>query len=209
MNMPRGRSLLALSLLLGCWALALAPAASAQNLIANGDFATDLAGWDDIDAETWSSEDAAGDPASGSMLVNNSSGPNTGVYALQCIAVDGGQTYTFGASHFSAGTGTTGLARVDLRFWGSADCNTDDMTLHRIESGATGAWFDLEGGATAPDDAVSASVSLVAFKSTGQLFAPWTVAFDDVFVVVPEADAFAAGAAALGTLLALRGRRRS
>jgi hypothetical protein len=206
MNMPRGRSLLALSLLLGGFALVLAPAASAQNLVTNGDFATDLAEWDDIDAETWSSEDAAGDPASGSMLVNNSSGPNTGVYALQCIAVDAGQTYTFGASHLSEGTGTTGQARVDLRFWGSADCSADDLTLHRIESAATGDWFDLEGGATAPDDAVSASVSLVAFKSTGQLFAPWSVAFDDVFVVVPEADAFAASASALGALLVLRRR---
>jgi hypothetical protein len=190
-------------------ALAFAASARAQdNLVVNGDFATDLAGWDDIDVETWSPTDVAEDPESGSIQIPNASGPQSGVYAQQCIPVDPGETYTFGASSFASGDEVTGEARIDLRFWTSANCSTGDLTLHRLADDTIGEWIDQEDSAVAPQNAQSASLSLVAFKLTGNLFLPFTVNFDDAHVVVPEPAASAAALAALAALASVRSHRR-
>jgi hypothetical protein len=188
--------------------VSIAQAATAQNLVANGDFATDLAGWDDVDVETWQAADVAADPLSGSVLVPNASTGNTGAYVRQCIAVTAGETYTFGASHYGTGIEAAGKSRVDLRFWSSPTCTSGDLTLHRIESADADAWRALEGVGTAPVNAVAASVSLVAFKTSGPLYAPWFVAFDEAFLVVPEPGALAGGAGALVALVALAGMAR-
>lgn len=75
-----------------------------QNLVANGDFATGLGGWDFPDATpTWTSFDIHGAAGSGSAyFLNTQAASGIRQYVLkQCIPITQRGTYIFGASGFT------------------------------------------------------------------------------------------------------------
>lgn len=114
--------------LLAAAVASIACTAHAQNLLANGNFDTDLSEWNMPDATpSWSSLDVDASPASGSAyFVNTQADANARqVVLLQCIAITEPGVYVFGAAAYTptgqAGTGyLVGSYAVDLHH---ADCS--------------------------------------------------------------------------------------
>lgn len=113
---------------------ALAPnLAPTQNLLLNPGFDTDLANWDlflafDVTA-AWSATDEHGDPGSGSLRGNlpASGSFRTPIYAVQCIAVQGGTAYQFGGSVLlpAATTPDHAFATVFANLYAQPECTGD------------------------------------------------------------------------------------
>lgn len=204
------------SLLAIGWAIGCAGAAAAQNLIVDGTFDTPdslavLGSWDNISgAKVWSSLDVDDDPNSGSVAITNAGGGQTSVFISQCIPVVGGEIYTYGASHLSSGENATGRADVGILYYDAADCPQSGPLTFATTSGlATEVWSDLQGSLEAPANALSASLSLIAFKTGGTASDPWVVNFDDASVTLPEPGTASAGAAVLAALALQRRRVRA
>ena len=121
---------LALTLALGALLLALtAPAASAQNLVTNAGFDTNVDSWTTQGpfpggSLVWSPLDWAGNPSSGSGFETNdlaAAGLTTYRFST-CMVVPMG-TYEFGGHiRFPSGQGTTGRAYVGLLISGFSFC---------------------------------------------------------------------------------------
>jgi hypothetical protein len=153
--------------------LAGAPAAG-QNLLTNGTFDHDLAGWS-IFAETltpsWSPLDATGSAASGSLrVVNRAETDNFGyASATRCVPVVAGERYAArGSFHYPAGQPRVGAGAVFIFFMDDATCHGNFITIHADEAElAGGAWRVIgTGGQVAPAGALSASVSF-GFRKVG------------------------------------------
>ena len=163
-----------------------AGAASADNVLVNGGFASDVSGWTSPpDAfATWVASDATGSPTSGSAQVTSIAGQGgtiTGLY--QCVAAVPGTSYDFGArARVDAATGVT--AFVMLSFFSGAGCAGTELSRSSSDSPPIGSW-DLVGGkgATAPDGAASMRLLLAVQKAAagGQA----TALFDDAYLNVP------------------------
>lgn len=164
---------------------------AAQNLVANGRFDRDVAGWqaDAFATIAFVAEDAGGSPASGSALVRNvSPGPSNGAGVQQCIAgpaIREGTTYSWGgAVRNPAGQGRTGRAFVGLRWYASADCTGTPGSQPRNSTTTVGTWVRLAATSTAP--AGTRSVEFVAFPSKVEAGGQLDVLFDDLFFFVPQ-----------------------
>ena len=206
MATPRSAARCAVSLL----ALGFAGTAAAQNLISQGTFDTPASlevptPWNNISAsKVWSSLDVDDDPSSGSVAISNSAAGQTGVFISQCLPVTGGEIYTYGAAHLSTGDNTTGNADVGIVYYSVADCQSGPLTFDTTSGAATDVWVDLQGSLEAPANALSASLTLTAFKTGGNVNDPWVVNFDDAEVILPEPGAGSVGAVALAALVLQR-----
>ena len=118
---------------------------AAQNLVTNGQFASDLSGWQFPDATpTWAAYDVAGSASSGSAyFVNTQAASGVTLSVLeQCIPVTQTGAYVFGVSAFtptgqaSAGA-LLGNYSVDLHH---VDCSGGCSTLGGFEIPGLGAW---------------------------------------------------------------------
>lgn len=125
--------------------LATTRAADAQNLVANGQFASDLSGWQFPDATpTWTAFDVAGSSSSGSAyFVNTQAASGMTLSVLeQCIPITQTGAYVFGVSAYaptgqaSAGS-LLGNYSVDLHH---ADCSGGYSTLGGFEIPGVGVW---------------------------------------------------------------------
>jgi hypothetical protein len=190
--------------------LGAAAPATAQELIANGTFDTDLDGWENVSpAKIWSDLDAADDPGSGSVEITHLAATQTGVFVNQCVPITGGEIYTYRASHFTAPGEASGRADVSLVYYSSATCEGSDALTFDVTGGTTvGAWTELLGSLEAPANAVAATLNLSVFKTSGGVQTPVVVNYDDASLVLPEPASTSLGAAALAAL-ALRRRLRA
>lgn len=177
-------------------ALALAVAAlpaAAQNLIPNGTFDDDIAGWDVFAEElapSWSALDAQGAPFSGSLRVVNSDTFDNNAFpsAVHCVPVVAGEPYRGRGSFFyPAGQAHAGVAAVIVFFFSETNCNGDVLGHEGGSRDLTpGAWQIVDtGGDVAPPGAVSASVGF-GFRKVGNGGGPVVFHLDDASFAVSD-----------------------
>ena len=145
-------------------AVALAASLSADNLIQNRGFATDLSGWT-ITSYTlaeWSAFDHGGGGSGSALLTSNGNpgdAPNTALY--QCVAVAAGHRYAFGASiYISAESAPAAVITpiVDVRFFPNPNCS-GTLLAQQVSSSyriLRDEWHDVQSRFDAPAGAVSA-----------------------------------------------------
>ena len=190
----------------GCLPAGSSPLAAANNFVFNGDFATNVAGWSSEEPGeadlAWSSLDAAGSPASGSVRVRNfHPGGQQGIGISQCAGgVVPGDPYSWGGKiRLPTGQNRTGDASIGLRFKSGPNCTGSNVNQPRLSVETPGNSFVARSAAgTVP--AGAASVEFVAFPSKDQAGSELIAFFDDLFF---ETAACAAGP----TTLCLNGAR--
>jgi hypothetical protein len=162
--------------------------ASAQNLVTNGGFATDFAGWSPTAGATptWTAEDATGASGSGSVrIVNGAAAAGTIVGLFQCLPVRAGVSYGWGGSlKVTAPSGVS--AFVTLSFFGDGSCGGAELARASTNSPLSNGWEAVATkSVTAPAGASSARILLAVQKAavggTAQAL------FDDAFVDGPPA----------------------
>jgi hypothetical protein len=173
---------LAISILL---AILPSSSAGAANLIENGGFDDDTAGWL---AHTGTAighavADELGSPVSGSIELGTTALTQTGVGAYQCVPVVPGRTYAFGASARIPVGQPVNAAFVSVSWSTQANCGVlnlegDSVLPYFME--LRGAWGTTQRWETAPPGALGARLSLNANK-LGDQPANFRVAFDNVF----------------------------
>ncbi len=192
----------------------LAPAfggAEAQ-LLANGDFDTDIVPWVDLfpapgTAITWSEIDAAEPSPSGSLQLQtlSTNGGTTGPVGECLVAMPG--TYTLSARMFvqsSAGEQAYALAGVD--FFESAICNGPFLSGGPAAySSGVDAWETTSTEVETPSSAAAMRVYLLVGNTFDTI--PDVARFDEIRLV-PEPGTAAGGVVALLALAAAQWRTR-
>lgn len=188
--------------------------ARAQNLVVNGDFDTNLAGWyypASFVEDSWSAFDAGGSPSSGSVRQENANTDGIKTSGIgQCVPVVAGESYRVGVSiYVPSGQAATGLAGILFQWMASADCSGAAIGGGLGTDGewvGFDAWQDwMSDFVEAPPGAQAMEVDLTCRKSSasGTFVAYW----DDVSVA-PEPGAAALAGAGLGALAARSRCRR-
>jgi hypothetical protein len=140
----------------------------AQNLVSDGGFAADLNAWhhdpNDDGTSAWSSVDANGSAASGSVLLTSTHAINGVLVKLmeQCVPVVAGATYDLSTKVlFSDGETTTGWAEATIYWESGPVCNTYISGNGLLTEKTTpGTWVAGSETFTAPAGATSALVFL-------------------------------------------------
>lgn len=196
-RLSRGRLLplvtaLGLVLTAGSWS-------SAQNLLVNPNFDTDVSGWTtwgtDV-AIVWNPEDAHGSPTSGSgEVINSHAGSASGLRAFQCVSVTGGAYYQL-RGKLLIPPGQPTLRGGELAIWWYADGSCQALIFTAVSPLVV--WPEDEWVETAaplseaPIAALSAWISLAVnqFEPGGTV----SVLFDDLlFREVLFVDGFDSG----------------
>ena len=169
---------------------------AAQNLVTNGDFANNVAGWAaGVIPVTWDgTSDYQDDPFSGSALILNNALSVTYAVANQCVdSVVAGEAYRLSAwLRVPPGQTGSGYATVSISWYNQPGCGgswLSETSTSGISS--SNGWTDLPAAVgQAPATAQSALVYLTCYKLTsdGELQA----SFDHV-VFSPNAPIFADG----------------
>lgn len=146
-------------------ALSIAAAASAQNLVVNGDFGDDILGWDNLDAaKQWNAFDPFSDPLSGSLRLSNA-GSGGSVFVDQCVALEPDVAYAFQLWRYAFQSGGgNGRADARVRWFTGSTCSGDLADIQVYQSAVQGEWEHVDEVVTAPADAASANVELGARK---------------------------------------------
>ena len=145
-----------------------AAAALAQNLVADGGFASSLEAWHhdivDAGASAWSSQDSAGSPSSGSASLTSTSAVGGVLVTLltQCVPVIAGASYTLAADvRFTEGETTTGWAETVVYWTPGPVCQGYISGSALLTETATrGTWTADSDTFTAPAGATSALVQV-------------------------------------------------
>ncbi len=186
------RSLLLAALLIGAGAFGLAGpalAAAPANLVSNGDFATDVSGWNTSGATTaWDSGDASSDPASGSLKGGNANPyeyDNHG-YIEQCLRTPlPGATYDFrGKIRVPPGQTEFIAAYLWMFAYGGPNCSGSDLGNNSSEWLTTVApWTPAETQMNLAASTRSVKVVLVVARKgvpEGTVPQPVVAYFDDI-----------------------------
>jgi hypothetical protein len=211
---------LAQALTLALLGLCLPRGARAVNLLPNGSFDVDVAGWQTfnsvpdgrVDLYYEPGEDRVNPALSGAGRVENTSvAPFSTIGSFPipsvCFPVVADAGYELGGSvRFPASQATTGEARLMVFAYGDPDCQMASVGGASTSSvpESTVDWTDLSAPFMTPADAQAARVWLILTKNEagGTLVAY----FDDVFLA-PEPGGNLGIAAAFATLAALHARR--
>lgn len=172
------------------------PAADCYTLVNNPGFATDTSGWD---AEmpsismSWSSQDATGDSASGSLSVESTlygTADGVGIRgASQCLQTAPGNAYGFAGDIFipdGQGAGSDGgtydaTAALSIIFYEMSDCTGYSAANFTSDiASEPGKWGHHAGRAVAPNNAASMVVRLVTLKNFREF--EFKALFDNVLV---------------------------
>lgn len=153
-------ALMICTFLLGSVALSTAMAET-PNLLENGDFATDLSGWEaPFGGVTWSAMDESNDPDSGSLLLTDVG--EFGAQFTQCLAVDFLGPQEFSLSYFVPSEVTTVFTNGIILFvvWYDNPACSIALTSTQIDSGATiqGQWVRIGESLPVPPGADSVQV---------------------------------------------------
>jgi len=141
--------------------------ASAQNMLTNPDFDTDLAGWGGNG--WWDQEDAFGSPTSGSATWINDWSSAGSIYEDQCVPVPSDFKAYDLAGYVYIPTGQPvngGRTYVYLAFYSEADCDQPMEILRTEIFTDLGTWELLTMTDWVPVGAVSARVGLANYKDS-------------------------------------------
>jgi hypothetical protein len=143
--------------------------AAEENLLSNGTFDTDLAGWEvtNPEATTWSPADADGAAGSGSAEIDLPPRASGSLRSV-CLPVVGGTDYVFRGSLKASASFYVSFAGVSLRWWQGAACDSDSSTVSILWRGHD--WKKTTRIVSAPAEARSATVVLIATVSGTQFF---------------------------------------
>lgn len=181
--------------------------AAAQNLIENGDFAEDLAGWENVDStKLWNAFDQNDDPSSGSLSIRHLSAPGSTLFVEQCALAASLTDYVLGFSHVTFAAETTGRAEVRILWFEGATCEGTTAGVEVLASETEGPWTRVETPVTSPDGTQSVLIRVGARKDTGAAADEYRVYFDDI--ELPEPGASAASVAVIAVLARLAARRK-
>jgi hypothetical protein len=180
--------------------------AGAQNLIANGDFDSDVAGWTPnvgYMVVSHDSEDVGEPSPSGSALVSNQASQNAGNGVGQCVLIDAGAFYDAEVwARIPPGQATTGQVELGLFWFSSQSCDFADFIGPDYSSQITapsGSWAAMDVVAIeAPIGAESVQFDLRALKDGPETF---EAKFDVAFLPEPRAPLGASAGIAVLTLL--------
>jgi hypothetical protein len=163
----------------------------AQNLLSNGDFGTDVAGWtcSGIGTVLWSPFDVDGSSSSGSMQIDNQAANPTGnstIICTQCVSLGTSPRVRLVAAALFAddpGFYLDGSARIRIIFSDTVGCsNTIDFSelgiLMTPPTPADEWWSVSTGWADVPPTATHAQAMLVSWADTYQQ--PLRLHFDAV-----------------------------
>ena len=171
-----------------------------QNVVANGQFDSDLSSWSAVSGigfAHWDSLDADGNPHSGTVLISNDAlSDHMDTSIDQCVPVMGGKSYFFAADIHPDNitpfgpSGTrqplhTGQAYVLFNFYTRASCGgvpSSDFVFLGADS--TNEWQSLTRNFITPASAVSALVTVSVLKGPGG--GNVSAHFDNIFLVPPE-----------------------
>jgi len=216
----RGAHELGIAAAIGLLLVLTGPAASGGgNRVQNGEFDTDVGGWEpSSSAEALWTEMNAGPPEpSGSVRVTTLGSKDATEGVSQCIEIEGGRGALVEVSIFVPSLQTLSAAALILQWWDEPDCAPTATSLGTImttpiqsdDGVLTDEWVPLDNELSVPEGLRSASVLLgVQQLSVGP---PGHAYFDSVFV--PEPGAAGARLGAMATVaccsaLRARGRRR-
>lgn len=183
---------------------------SAQNLVSNGDFDTDVSGWANAFGTVWSTEDRDGDPQSGSAEIPITSAPQVYSQMWSCFPAQEAVAYSYGASFFLPTGGTPGVqADVFVQWYGNPTCDFSGGTVgssQTLASEADGIWVDLQGTDVSPAGTQSGLMRVgYATPATGTSGSE-VIRYDQVFVPEPSSPLLLlSGVLLLWRLGALRG----
>ncbi len=156
-----------------------------SNLVRNGAFNTNLANWgwnrpvNGTGTASWSTLDANGNPASGSMLLRGNAGP-LAYQQLQCIPAGRSTPYLFGAKVRTGGTIGQGEAVIAFFSYPEADCSGDytNNTIRPLGPMEPNVWQEFSFTAVT-GSRTQAILLVIGSAANVNTFDTW---FDDVFV---------------------------
>jgi hypothetical protein len=181
-----------------------------SNLVANGNFDTDVTPWHSLSPNIsgmWNALDSAGSPDSGSASVfsrqPDDDSQNAGSGFLQCVQLAAG-TYSASALYFiPSGQPHTANPDVAIAWFDTADCTGAGIGQSLVPqvTPTTDTWLQLISDVVAPSGTQSAYLLLRPRKVealTGPEDPGVDVLFDAVFL--PEPSGAALGAAAIAAI---------
>jgi hypothetical protein len=150
-----------------------AAGASAQNLLVNPDFDTDLSGWSG--PGVWDVPDAFGSSSSGSATWINTFGAGGALYVMQCVElvpwIEGYDLAGYGFVPSSQpGSGYTYLS---VAFFSDAGCSTYITGFSSAQSSVLDAWTLLSLTGWTPNGAASAQIAVANQKTSPGDFQVW------------------------------------
>lgn len=158
-----------------------------SNRVQNGTFNTNLANWgwnrpvNGTGTASWSTLDANGNPASGSMLLRGNAGA-LAYQQLQCIPASRSTPYLFGAKVRTSDTSDRGEAFIALFSYQSADCSGDYTKSNSVVAPPMrpepGPWQEFTFAAVTGSRTQSILL-VIGSAANVNTFDTW---FDDVFV---------------------------
>ncbi|MGE5276483.1 MAG: hypothetical protein ACM3SU_05775 [Acidobacteriota bacterium] len=146
-----------------------------SNLFQNSGFDSSLAGWATPGYSTASWNGFGHGGGTGSALVSSLIGrpgdaPNAPIE--QCVAVQAGHSYAFGASLYVPGSTAPGAQiseYLDVRFYPGPSCSGAELlqNVSQVNPPLRDVWAGVQSNATAPTGAVSAKAALGAVDFAG------------------------------------------
>ena len=195
--------------------ISISGAAGAQNLVVNGDFAADVAGWStayhgSVISIAWSSLDPADPSPSGSVEVTTTSMSGGSGGPTQCVDLAGGAIeIAMDAMVPAQPAFAYVVAAPYVRWYFGVGCTIGEISTEFVGgTAAAGAgWTQLTQALVPPVSAQAVLIDLGLYKPSGSSN-PALAYFDNVYL--PEPASGGLGAAALGALaIAARVRRRA
>lgn len=160
-----------------------------ETLTQNSEFNEDVSRWlpdPDITA-TWMSSDANGFADSGAMklkftLVSDLTNNLVVENSRQCLPVQGGATYDFGAQVFIRAGQGTGSGGLSVHWFSTVGCSSAGfVAATEASTNIADRWTEIHRSATAPDAAKSVMLNLAVTKPYKQ--PDFEVSFDNVLFV--------------------------
>jgi hypothetical protein len=164
----------------------------AGNLLVNGTFDRDIANWgwqprfpNGLGVAQWSQFDGNGSPASGSILMRDDdfvaspSDLNYSFQRLQCVRIDGGAFYDYGAKvRTGSAGGEVAIAFITFTSTDCSDVESKNRWVREFTPAQPGVWekFDFVDGASG-----SARSAIIVLASAADQ-PPFEVWFDDVYL---------------------------
>ncbi len=143
----------------------LAPGVSAQNLLVNPDFDTDLAGWDG--PGVWDPADAFGSPSSGSATWINDYTAGGSTFVRQCVELSPWIEGFDVAAHvfIPSGQPGSGYTYITVAFYSDPTCDTYIFAFGSQNAVAFDVWMLLNFTDWTPNGAAGARIAVTNQKT--------------------------------------------
>jgi hypothetical protein len=168
-------------------ALAVGGSVFAQNLITNPNFDTDISSWLYTGTSAFSTQDAEGSPASGSVAITNnypSAFVGQAIYSSPCVAVTPGDHYSYGGKFLlPTGQESDAYAETAMELYSDGGCTTILNGEASPSVGPKDSWQSVVQDNLAIGAGVH-SIRIGALIATGNNPSPPLIGyFDDAFLI--------------------------